>query len=294
MLSNSSFRDLLEKKDDENAKGKSRPESKADKREQQAKAKAAYEKRMELQKRREERLAEQSRYRDRAEERRKELTKELRARGENGTALGASLQGEVPEADDVAGVMGPLPGEEEAQLPQGPTFAQLGAKNREELDEQSHRLTIAQSKYLGGDIEHTHLVKGLDFALLQKRRAELTTAEKAELEAKAKRERELEEKGGKAHAKSKPDARTAWKTGADKTAAAKSAAEPAVKHTKVQVGSELARGVLQALGGPPSRPNRALASGRLVYVFETGEDSTADIPLAGARRGRLGREAAGR
>lgn len=27
---------------------------------------------------------------------------------------------------------------------------------------------IEESKYLGGDMEHTHLVKGLDYALLQK------------------------------------------------------------------------------------------------------------------------------
>ena len=27
---------------------------------------------------------------------------------------------------------------------------------------------IQASKYLGGDMEHTHLVKGLDFALLEK------------------------------------------------------------------------------------------------------------------------------
>lgn len=30
------------------------------------------------------------------------------------------------------------------------------------------RLAIQESKFLGGDMEHTHLVKGLDFALLQK------------------------------------------------------------------------------------------------------------------------------
>lgn len=30
------------------------------------------------------------------------------------------------------------------------------------------RQLIEESKYLGGDIEHTHLVKGLDYALLQK------------------------------------------------------------------------------------------------------------------------------
>jgi hypothetical protein len=34
-----------------------------------------------------------------------------------------------------------------------------------------HRMTIENSKFLGGDVEHTHLVKGLDFALLQKVRS---------------------------------------------------------------------------------------------------------------------------
>jgi hypothetical protein len=36
-------------------------------------------------------------------------------------------------------------------------------------------LDIEHSKYLGGDVQHTHLVKGLDFALLTKVRSELTT-----------------------------------------------------------------------------------------------------------------------
>ena len=30
------------------------------------------------------------------------------------------------------------------------------------------KLVIQESKYLGGDMEHTHLVKGLDYALLEK------------------------------------------------------------------------------------------------------------------------------
>lgn len=33
---------------------------------------------------------------------------------------------------------------------------------------------IQESKFLGGDMEHTHLVKGLDFALLQKVSADIT------------------------------------------------------------------------------------------------------------------------
>ena len=30
------------------------------------------------------------------------------------------------------------------------------------------KLDIAESKFLGGDMAHTHMVKGLDYALLQK------------------------------------------------------------------------------------------------------------------------------
>ena len=45
---------------------------------------------------------------------------------------------------------------------------------------------IEKSKYLGGDASHTHLVKGLDFALLQKVRQEITQKDKEELEQKRK------------------------------------------------------------------------------------------------------------
>ena len=38
---------------------------------------------------------------------------------------------------------------------------------------------IQESKYLGGDMEHTHLVKGLDYALLEK--VNLTTLMSASL-----------------------------------------------------------------------------------------------------------------
>lgn len=39
----------------------------------------------------------------------------------------------------------------------------------EQIDEEERRRQqIEESKYLGGDLEHTHLVKGLDFALLEK------------------------------------------------------------------------------------------------------------------------------
>lgn len=33
-----------------------------------------------------------------------------------------------------------------------------------------NKISVEDSKFLGGDLEHTHLVKGLDYALLQKAR----------------------------------------------------------------------------------------------------------------------------
>lgn len=44
------------------------------------------------------------------------------------------------------------------------------------------RQMIQESKFLGGDMEHTHLVKGLDYALLQKVRSEISTKEKEDEE----------------------------------------------------------------------------------------------------------------
>ncbi|XP_065850105.1 suppressor of mec-8 and unc-52 protein homolog 2 [Euphorbia lathyris] len=38
---------------------------------------------------------------------------------------------------------------------------------------EAHKISIEKSKYLGGDVEHTHLVKGLDYALLNKVRSEI-------------------------------------------------------------------------------------------------------------------------
>lgn len=42
------------------------------------------------------------------------------------------------------------------------------------------RQAIQESKYLGGDMQHTHLVKGLDYALLEKMRTEIHQKEREE------------------------------------------------------------------------------------------------------------------
>ena len=43
---------------------------------------------------------------------------------------------------------------------------------------ETKEIDMEQSKFLGGDMEHTHLVKGLDYALLRKVRAEIEAEEK--------------------------------------------------------------------------------------------------------------------
>merc|ERR1712226_1521166 len=54
------------------------------------------------------------------------------------------------------------------------------------------RLAIQESKFLGGDMEHTHLVKGLDFALLQKVRSGIINIERVGEIADMSKEKEDE------------------------------------------------------------------------------------------------------
>ena len=82
-------------------------------------------------------------YRDRAKERRLEAAPEYQ--GDQSGAILAGVRGGVP-----------------------------GVVQNDEL----RQLSVEESKFLGGDVEHTHLVKGLDFALLRKVRAELKESEK--------------------------------------------------------------------------------------------------------------------
>lgn len=44
-----------------------------------------------------------------------------------------------------------------------------------ENEEELRKFNIEESKFLGGDLEHTHLVKGLDYALLHRMKAEMDT-----------------------------------------------------------------------------------------------------------------------
>lgn len=69
-------------------------------------------------------------------------------------------------------------------------------KNEDYKDvEEYEEVDIEKSKYLGGDVEHTHLVKGLDRALLNKRRGELEEGEDDRMEREyqdTKKKKEME------------------------------------------------------------------------------------------------------
>jgi len=98
----------------------------------------------------------QQQYRDRARERREDAN---------------------PDYQDAAAALQPGP-----TLPALQVHGDRGTsvfKSREEV-------TVEESKFLGGDIEHTHLVKGLDYALLQKVRTEMQKAEREQEEEAAR------------------------------------------------------------------------------------------------------------
>ncbi len=42
------------------------------------------------------------------------------------------------------------------------------ATGNNEMQQGLGNISVENSKFLGGDLQHTHLVKGLDYALLQK------------------------------------------------------------------------------------------------------------------------------
>ncbi|KAL3880967.1 hypothetical protein ACJMK2_033168 [Sinanodonta woodiana] len=125
------------------------------------------------------------------------------------------------------------------------------AKSVENYAERRKQL-IQESKYLGGDMEHTHLVKGLDYALLEKVRAEISSKEKEEEE---QMERVLTEV--------KKDKKVGEPEG-----------DP-----EVQFKTKLGRKVYQVLftKKPPER-NELFLPGRMAYVVDL-EDEYMDMDI---------------
>lgn len=130
------------------------------------------------------------------------------------------------------------------------------------------RQMIQESKYLGGDMEHTHLVKGLDFALLQKVRSEIAVRE-AELEQP--------EVGGGEEVE-------------EDTAKIKKEDEKPVKRVvedadlKVECRTTLAKNIIRNLyHHEVPKVNELFFPGRMAYVMDLEEEAESDIPTTTIR-----------
>lgn len=112
------------------------------------------------------------------------------------------------------------------------------------------RQMIQESKFLGGDMEHTHLVKGLDYALLQKVRSEIQVKE-------IEQEEEMEEIVSKPVKKEKKK-----------------------EENEIQFKTRLGRNIYRvALGSKEVERNPLFAPGRMAYVIELQDDTIdTDIP----------------
>ncbi|TYI25280.1 hypothetical protein ES332_A05G039700v1 [Gossypium tomentosum] len=108
----------------------------------------------------------------------------------------------------------------------------------------AHKISIEKSKYLGGDVEHTHLVKGLDYALLNKVRSEIDKKPEAG-----------DETDGKSSRKSKEDQQLSFRT-----ATAKSVYQWIVKPQTVM------------------KTNEMFLPGRMAFIFNMEGGYSNDIP----------------
>ncbi|XP_071950668.1 protein Red-like [Antedon mediterranea] len=119
---------------------------------------------------------------------------------------------------------------------------------------------IEESKYLGGDMEHTHLVKGLDYALLQKVRAEITHKEKEEEEV-------MEESFKNAIKEETKEP-------------VKEVKKPVVEDEHISFKTRVGKNVYRTLfkKRPPER-NELFLPGRMAYKVELDDDyAESDIP----------------
>ncbi|XP_073990622.1 IC cytokine homolog beag [Rhodnius prolixus] len=112
------------------------------------------------------------------------------------------------------------------------------------------RQMIQESKFLGGDMEHTHLVKGLDYALLQKVRSEIQM-----------KELEQEEEMEKLVAKPKKEKKTK-------------------EEEEMVFKTRLGRNIYKvALGNHEVERNPLFSQGRMAYVVELNDEmADSDIP----------------
>jgi len=112
---------------------------------------------------------------------------------------------------------------------------------------------IQESKFLGGDMEHTHLVKGLDYALLQKVRAEIVNKENDSLDEKLE------------NLNNSDDMRDS-------------------EVSKIEVRSAMAKNIHRVLFQELPEKNELFRPGRMAYLVELEEEfADSDVPTTMVR-----------
>ena len=168
---------------------------------------------------------------------------------------------DVSEKDDAVG-------EDLSTTTQNYRAVAPGAKEGES-DERRNRI-IQESKFLGGDMEHTHLVKGLDYALLQKVKAEISNKEQVP-----------EDEDLDNIIDNIPEGKEKTAAAAASTTTAAAAAQPAEDtKSKHEIKSTLARNIHRALFDKnlPER-NELFAPGRMAYVVDLEDEfGESDVP----------------
>eukprot|EP00290_Baffinella_frigidus_P013252 CAMPEP_0180149416 /NCGR_PEP_ID=MMETSP0986-20121125/20780_1 /TAXON_ID=697907 /ORGANISM="non described non described, Strain CCMP2293" /LENGTH=313 /DNA_ID=CAMNT_0022096035 /DNA_START=87 /DNA_END=1025 /DNA_ORIENTATION=+ len=132
------------------------------------------------------------------------------------------------------------------------TERRLGTAKEYTISEDAAKsLTVEESKYLGGDMEHTHLVKGLDFALLAKMRSE---EEVKDTIKEAAMENALED-----------------------------AAKPTGLTTHTEIGAAVRRLALPADMNQVKGKLELFLPGRTTFVFDLDDDFGDDLPTQVSR-----------
>lgn len=134
------------------------------------------------------------------------------------------------------------------------------------------RQMIQESKYLGGDMEHTHLVKGLDFALLQKVRAEIFNKEQQQEEEGVEEEEEkTEAKENKTEEEGKKDEKKQTEDVEEVSYAS-------------DCTTAMGKNIVRTLFKPEiPKVNELFLAGRMAYVMDLEDETESDIPTTSIR-----------
>ena len=144
-------------------------------------------------------------------------------------------------------------------------------KSRTDVAERRKQM-IEESKFLGGDMEHTHLVKGLDYALLHKVKAELQQEQAMEEDCEGEEDED----------ESAVDVTTTSSKVMSKSASKVQQQTPQEKRSdELEVRSLMARNIVKALNPKANWAprNDLFLPSRMAYVVDLDNESVQDIPI---------------